>query len=1443
MAINDAEKTEILKVVAGLFNAAPGGIYLTDLANFVSNGGTIQQLSNALAALPIFTTNILAGKVTVEDQVDVLMKNFGLTDGETGTAGAQAHDYFHDRLEAGDSFGDIVYDAVTFLSNTTDETFAGAKTLLANKALVADAFSKESTSTDFNLLKQVLNAVTGAAPYTEADVRAILNAVSSGDAYTLTNTTDIHIANIFNAPMVFVPDGSDRILSLQDEDQLTGLAGRSDNTLNVTMGNVNTDEGTTAVVTPNLFNIQDINIDWTGNTTILDLRNADATEAVNVKRVTADATTVTVDNIGTPAADFRVANTASDNVNVLFRFKQGVLTGDDTLALELDGVLANGVTQNARGAGANTEGFEVVNLDVANGVDLAALSVNEMESLVITGDGSLKIAGLTPTAIVTTPEFDALGAPGINNPGAVGLLNLNASAFEGTLTLDITNSLGGFADPANSGQTVHGVVTGGLGNDTFWSSRGVAATSATNRDVIDGGTGVNRLILTDGDIDGDASISNIQTLELRNQPIVNDIHNIDFDAFDANLTSVVMRDEDSDNNAATFNLNDVSVPLATDGLVLRHSVTEPTVLANNATVRVRLADASGANDTVAIRVENDRNTQDTFNYTLNFDGQATGVGAIENVTIADADTEDNIVTLTAAQEHTGTVTLSGGREGDDYTVDSTLNARTIEASAQLSNLRLTVGDAVAPITTITQDIRLGSGDDILTFVNIDDFDATDKISDAAGTDTVRAAFSKDSALTLTGVENLHVIANENVSLGMAKANVDGLVILADIAADGDADDSPVTAEPFNVTGVTVTDVITLTDTNLTVLNFSADLDKDDDNTAANQTTADTNARAADAEWDGIGTSATGDAVYKATINDESLVANFNGVTLANNAATALTVNINAALDDVIYGATAYNLGQLTAHGITSMNIVVSDEDVTADAVNAVTTINNIWSKTMASLTVSAEDDVTLGTVSGAALNNSLTTFNASDVGGDLTATVISLGNNAIVTLANGDNVFSALGSAGTNITINAGNGFNTITGSAQKDNINTGSGWDAVVGDRGDNVISTGAGNDTASAKDGNDTFDVGTGIDSVWDNIGTGIDATLATNTVSLSGGVTQLRIDVTGDNTAGADTILGTADDVIVGADVAQMLAVGSGSDLTLSWTGNRLRDNSAVLDGRLAVLENVAGANTINGDANANLSIIAGAGATLQSTGFPGLSTGVKTFNGNAGNDVAMWTGSKAGDGLIFNGGSGNDAAVGTIDNDTFSGGIGADKFVLQDVATLDGMVDTIVIADGDSTASGWDVISGFQDAGVPGAVGVVAGSSTAGDDVIDLPSAFAALALGSVNGTNIANVHSHSVAANNLVTFDDADVYAAPVLVGTGADQLSVTNVLSYLATNLNGTGATVVFNYDANGDGVITAVDSTFVFQDGASDTVVELVGVFNGVEAVTGGALGLIEIA
>ena len=189
-----------------------------------------------------------------------------------------------------------------------------------------------------------------------------------------------------------------------------------------------------------------------------------------------------------------------------------------------------------------------------------------------------------------------------------------------------------------------------------------------------------------------------------------------------------------------------------------------------------------------------------------------------------------------------------------------------------------------------------------------------------------------------------------------------------------------------------------------------------------------------------------------------------------------------------------------------------------------------------------------------------------------------------------------------------------------------------------------------------------------------------------SMSGGIASLYIDVDG----------------AAGTVVNQMLAVGDGSDLTLSWTGDVLQTASAVLDGRLATTTDDGGADVINGTANSDLFIktdTAGAG-TADSV----------TFTGGAGNDVVILT--AAVDFLTFTGGAGNDAAVGSDGTDIFTGGTGADEIVLQASTTvLDGDTDVVIIAEGDSTASGWDQISGFEAAAdVVATVGAAATAAT-------------------------------------------------------------------------------------------------------------------------------------
>ena len=1282
----------------------------------------------------------------------------------------------------------------------------------------------------------------------EANVAALTSTV------TLTNGTDIKTAGTFDAPMVYTPNGNDRILSLQDEDQLTGLGDLA--TLNATLGNRNANEGTTAVVTPVLKNITNLNIDWTGNTNVLDLRYADSIKTINIDKVTSDAGVVTVQNITTKASDLSVSNVHDNASSVIFDYVRDVLSGNaDEATMALDNVLANSLIVQTDG-GALNEGYETVNLSVKDGVDLrGAFSVAQMENLVVKGEGRLNIDNLVWTA----NEFNAFTAA-IANPGSIGQRTIDLSGFSGPSDIDISLNLGKQVDPGNSGKAFYGVTTGGSGDDTFRTNVAVAGNDAVDHahNIIDGGAGNNTLVSYNGNIANDAEINNVQTLELRDQDGAAGFGTVDMDAFDSTLASIVMRNEDgaaayaaayataigvpgttvaaataaataasaaAAATATAFTLNDMTATQAENMMTLHHGITGSSL--NTQTVVANLKDASGTDDTVGLTVVNDLNTGPTFNYTLTAGG-TTAATTVENITLHDNDTESNTVTLTNNAVHTGTLKIDGGTAGTSYTLANTIDSAVVDASTDASDLRLTVGD-IAAATPITQDVKLGTGDDVLTFANVDELDSTDSLTDAGGVDTVRAAFSKDSNLSINGIENLQVIANANVKLGMGSANISNLVLLADSAAAGqrggaitDVDnngsvDMNIVAYP---TAVQTANIVTLDHSALTELNFFGDADLNNTSTAA---------------------------------ADETVTHNFNGVTLTNNTANNITVNINTSLDlnntGAAAGALAYNIGQITSHGNTGMDIQVGNERINS---GTTTTINNIYAKTMDTLTATATGNLNLGTVSGAPLNNSLTTFDMSAVGGNVGTTVantvhiISLGDNAVVTLANGNNHVSALGSAGKDVTMTAGNGNNTLTGTAQDDTITTGSGWDTIAGDRGDNVIDSGAGNDTVTAKDGSDTVDLGTGIDSYIDNAGTGILANTATNTVSMSGGVAAIRLDTAGDDTAGADGILGTADDVIVGIDVDQMLAVGNGSDLTVSWLGGTMNAATAVLDGALSIV--TAGSAATTATANADLNII--------TTG------GVSTVAASAGNDVTIFTGSVAGtDGLTFNGGAGNDAAVGTASVDNFTGGTGADKFVMQDTSTIDGNSDRVIIADGDSMASAYDTVFGWDVGSAAAVAAAVVGAATAGSDVLDLDSTtiagpVAATTLtSSFQASNGASIEGYTIGGTGLVTFQNlgADHAVggiganadATVQVGTGTGEISLSNALTALATELNGTGATAIFTYDANGVGGITAADSTFVFQDGVNDTVVELAGVFTatGLENVAGAADTLINIA
>jgi hypothetical protein len=69
---------------------------------------------------------------------------------------------------------------------------------------------------------------------------------------------------------------------------------------------------------------------------------------------------------------------------------------------------------------------------------------------------------------------------------------------------------------------------------------------------------------------------------------------------------------------------------------------------------------------------------------------------------------------------------------------------------------------------------------------------------------------------------------------------------------------------------------------------------------------------------------------------------------------------------------------------------------------------------------------------------------------------------------------------------------------------------------------------------------------------------------------------------------------------------------------------------------------------------------------------------------------------------------------------------------------------------------------------------------------------------------------------------------------------LSDTLAYLAANITTANDTVAFAYDSDSNGT---ADATMVFQQGVSDTVVELVGVLaTSISATNGLTIGLIDL-
>ena len=179
-SITVQERTTILKLVAGMFNAAPGATLLNGFTDaFVAMNKDYAALATALSESDAFKS-LYPSFLTAEEFANKFLDTLGLK------ADTNAQDWVKAKVNAGESFGSVIFQALVAIEASTDEQFKAARDQLANKAAVAEYYSVTlgKSADSLEALQGVVANVTDDPASVTAANEA--NAGGNGETFTLT---------------------------------------------------------------------------------------------------------------------------------------------------------------------------------------------------------------------------------------------------------------------------------------------------------------------------------------------------------------------------------------------------------------------------------------------------------------------------------------------------------------------------------------------------------------------------------------------------------------------------------------------------------------------------------------------------------------------------------------------------------------------------------------------------------------------------------------------------------------------------------------------------------------------------------------------------------------------------------------------------------------------------------------------------------------------------------------------------------------------------------------------------------------------------------------------------------------------------------------------------------------------------------------------------------
>ena len=175
--ISAAERGNIFKLVAGMFNAAPGAVYFQEFsAAYLALESNFSALAQALGNTAPFKSLYPDG-MQASAFAQKFLQTLGLQSNQEAQTWVVAH------LGAGKSHAQVMLEALVAIVETSAPAFAAAQKLLSNKAAVAEHFSvaQQQSSESLPYLQSVLGKVQAdSSVATASALNALIQAGTAG---------------------------------------------------------------------------------------------------------------------------------------------------------------------------------------------------------------------------------------------------------------------------------------------------------------------------------------------------------------------------------------------------------------------------------------------------------------------------------------------------------------------------------------------------------------------------------------------------------------------------------------------------------------------------------------------------------------------------------------------------------------------------------------------------------------------------------------------------------------------------------------------------------------------------------------------------------------------------------------------------------------------------------------------------------------------------------------------------------------------------------------------------------------------------------------------------------------------------------------------------------------------------------------------------------------